>query len=250
MTDLQRPFFSIGEVLNVLKDAFPDVTVSKIRFLESEGLIAPERTESGYRRFTEEDIERLRFILRLQREQFLPLKVIRERLDVVDRTGGQTKLTFDEPDAEPAEPESPREAMQRDGTGASFSPEDLARASGLSEEQVGELTSFRLLSPTEIREAKPDGGGGEGEPQLRFHEHDLEVAKLSRALLDLGLEPRHLRVFRVAADRWADLAEQMVSPLVKQRNPEARKAASEKVRELVRVGGRLMRALLRDSVGV
>ena len=249
MTDLQRPFFSIGEVLNVLKDAFPDVTVSKIRFLESEGLIAPERTESGYRRFTEEDIERLRFILRLQREQFLPLKVIRERLDEVDRTGGQTKLTFEEPEAEPAEPDSPREAMQREGTGASFSPAELARASGLSEEQVEELTSFRLLSPTEIREGRPEDGG-QGEAQLRFHEHDLEVAKLSRALLDLGLEPRHLRVFRVAADRWADLAEQMVSPLVRQRNPEARKAAGEKVRELVRVGGRLMRALLRDTVGV
>ena len=249
MTDLQRPFFSIGEVLNVLKDAFPDVTVSKIRFLESEGLIAPERTDSGYRRFTEEDIERLRFILRLQREQFLPLKVIRERLDEVDRTGGQTKLTFEEPEAEPAEPESPREAMMRDGTGASFSADELARASGLSEEQVTELTSFRLLSPTEIREANPDGSG-EVEPQLRFHEHDLEVATLSRARLDLGLDPRHLRVFRVAADRWADLAEQMVSPLVRQRNPEARKAATEKVRELVRVGGRLMRALLRESVGV
>lgn len=250
MTDLQRPFFSIGEVLNVLKDAFPDVTVSKIRFLESEGLIAPERTESGYRRFTEEDIERLRFILRLQREQFLPLKVIRERLDEVDRTGGQTKLTFEEPEPEPAaEPETPREAMQRGGTGASFSAAELARASGLSEEQVEELTSFRLLSPTEIREGRPDDGG-QGEAQLRFHEHDLEVAKLSRALLDLGLEPRHLRVFRVAADRWADLAEQMVSPLVHQRNPEARKAAGEKVRELIRVGGRLMRALLRDAVGV
>lgn len=249
MTDLQRPFFSIGEVLNVLKDTFPDVTVSKIRFLESEGLIAPERTDSGYRRFTEEDIERLRFILRLQREQFLPLKVIRERLDEVDRTGGQTKLSFDATEAESPEPESPRDAMMREGTGASFSSEELARASGLSEEQVTELTSFRLLSPTEIREAKPDGTGEE-DKQLRFHEHDLEVAKLSRALLDLGFEPRHLRVFRVAADRWADLAEQMVSPLVRQRNPEARKAANEKVRELVRVGGRLMRALLRESVGV
>jgi DNA-binding transcriptional MerR regulator len=251
MNDLQRPFFSIGEVLNVLKDAFPDVTVSKIRFLESEGLIAPERTESGYRRFTEEDIERLRFILRLQREQFLPLKVIRERLDEVDRTGGQTKLTFEEPEpSEVVEPaETGREAMQQGGTGASFSGPELARASGLSDEQVEELTSFRLLSPTEIREGRPEDGA-QVAPQLRFHEHDLEVAKLSRALLDLGLEPRHLRVFRVAADRWADLAEQMVSPLVHQRNPEARKAAGEKVRELVRVGGRLMRALLRDSVGV
>jgi hypothetical protein len=175
--------------------------------------------------------------------------VIRERLDEVDRSGGQTKMTFEEAEPEAAEPESPREAMQREGTGASFSAPELARASGLSEEQVEELTSFRLLSPTEIREGRPEDGG-QGEPQLRFHEHDLEVAKLSRALLDLGLDPRHLRVFRVAADRWADLAEQMVSPLVHQRNPEARKAAGEKVRELVRVGGRLMRALLRDTVGV
>jgi len=249
MTDVQRPFFSIGEVLNVLKDAFPDVTVSKIRFLESEGLIAPERTDSGYRRFTEEDIERLRFILRLQREQFLPLKVIRERLDEVDRSGGQTKLAFEEPETETAEPEGAREAMQREGTGLSFSGPELARASGLRDEQIEELTSYRLLSPTEVREGRPEDGG-QIEVQLRFHERDLEVAKLSRALLDLGLEPRHLRIFRNAADRWADLAEQMVSPLARQRNPDARKAAGEKVRELVRVGGRLLRALLRDSVGV
>jgi DNA-binding transcriptional MerR regulator len=249
MTDLQRPFFSIGEVLNVLKDAFPDVTVSKIRFLESEGLIAPERTESGYRRFSEEDIERLRFILKLQREQFLPLKVIRERLDEVDRSGGQAKLTFEDVDAETAEPAGPREEMLAQGSGASFSGAELARASGLSEEQVEELASYRLLSPTEIRESKPDEGG-DGEPHLRYHEHDLEAAKLSRALLDLGLEPRHLRVFRNAADRWADLAEQMTKAQSKQKNPEARKAAAEKVRELVRVGGRLMRTLLREAVGV
>jgi DNA-binding transcriptional MerR regulator len=249
MTDLQRPFFSIGEVLNVLKDAFPDVTVSKIRFLESEGLIAPERTESGYRRFTEQDIERLRFILRLQREQFLPLKVIRERLDEVDRSGGQAKLTFEDVGAESAEQATPREEMLREGSGASLSGAELARASGLSDEQVGELTSYRLLSPTEIRESRPDEGGN-GEPELRYHEHDLEAAKLSRALLDLGLEPRHLRVFRNAADRWADLAEQMTKAQSKQKNPEARKAAAEKVRELVRVGGRLMRTLLRESVGV
>lgn len=246
MTD-PRPFFSIGEVLNVLKDAFPDVTVSKIRFLESEGLIAPERTESGYRRFTEHDIERLRFILRLQREQFLPLKVIRERLDEADRSSGQPKLTFEETEAE-APAATPREEMLRDASGASFSPEELARASGLSEEQIEELTSYRLLSPTEIRESRPDEGG-EATPQLRYHETDLEAAKLSRALLDLGLEPRHLRVFRMSADRWADLAEQLTKTQAKLKNPEARKVAAEKVRELIRVGGRLMRTLLRDAIG-
>lgn len=243
-----RPYFSIGEVLNVLKDAFPDVTVSKIRFLESEGLIQPERTDTGYRKFTEEDIERLRFILRLQREQFLPLKVIRERLEEADRSGGQASLLIDEGAPAVGAGEA-RESLQRQPSGASFSQAELARASGLSEEQVTELTSYRLLSPTEVREARPDDGE-ESAAWLRFDERDLEAAKLSRALLDLGLEPRHLRVFRLAADRWADLADQMVKPLTKQRNPEARKVATEKVRELVRVGGRLLRALLRESVGV
>jgi DNA-binding transcriptional MerR regulator len=243
-----RPYFSIGEVLNVLKDAFPDVTVSKIRFLESEGLVSPERTDSGYRKFTEDDIERLRFILRLQREQFLPLKVIRERLDEVDRSGGQARLTFEEASAETAQPDV-RHAVQREASGMSFAQAELARASGLSEEQIEELTSFRLLSPTQIHEGRPDDGS-EGESWLRFNEHDLEVAKLARALLDLGLEARHLRVFRLAADRWADLGEQLATPLRKQRNPEARKAASDKVKELVRVGGRLLRALMREAVGV
>lgn len=244
-----RPYFSIGEVLNVLKDVFPDVTVSKIRFLESEGLVAPERTDTGYRKFTEDDIERLRFILKLQRDQFLPLKVIRERLEEVDRSPdeAQARLALEEIAVEPQAPAEPRELLGRDATGASFSPSELARASGLSEEQVEELTSYRILHPTQLRETRENGE--ESEARLRFNELDLEAAKLSRALLDLGLEIRHLRVFRLAVDRWAGLAEQMVSPLVKQKNPEARRAAEEKVRELVRIGGKLMRALMRESLG-
>ena len=244
--DTGRPYFSIGEVLNVLKDTFPDVTVSKIRFLESEGLIDPERTSSGYRKFTEADIDRLRFILRLQRDHFLPLKVIRERLDEVDRapdSEGQSRLLFEE-EVEPASDGA--SAMTAAGTGASLSITELAGASGLSTEQIDELTSYRLLDPTQLREEKEGQEPGVAIP--RFDEHDLEAAKLCRALLDLGLEPRHLRVFRVAADRQADLAEQMAIPLVRQRNPEARKAAQEKVRELLRVGGKLVRALLRDAV--
>jgi len=245
-----RPYFSIGEVLNVLKDMFPDVTVSKIRFLESEGLIQPERTQSGYRKFTEEDIERLRFILRLQREHFLPLKVIRERLDEVDRGAqqtGQSRLQLDESASETTSQGEVKAALEASGTGASMSTAELARASGLSVEQIDELTSYRLLHPTEIREAR-DGGEQSG-PIQRFDENDLEAAKLCRALLDLGLEPRHLRIFRNAADRWADLAEQMSRPLQRMRHPEAKKAAQDKVRELVRVGGKLVRALLRDTIG-
>ncbi len=242
-----RPYFSIGEVLNVLKDTFPDVTVSKIRFLESEGLIEPERTSSGYRKFTEDDIDRLRFILKLQRDHFLPLKVIRERLDELEASGrspeGQGRITFEE--LEPEEQEG-KTALTAAGTGASLSVTELASASGLSPEEIDELTSYRLLDPTQLREQMQ--GGEEGEAILRFNERDLEAAKLCRALLDLGLEPRHLRVFRTAADRQADLAEQMAIPLSRQRNPEARKAAQERIRELLRVGGKLVRALLRDAV--
>ena len=242
-----RPYFSIGEVLNVLKDMFPDVTVSKIRFLESEGLIQPERTASGYRKFTEDDIERLRFILRLQRDHFLPLKVIRERLDELDtqQTGaGQSKLALDQLEASGVV--DPKATLESGGTGASFSATELAHASGLDIEQIEELTAYRLLDPTEIREGRD---GAEGEPVLRYNEHDLEASKLCRALMDLGLEPRHLKVFRNAADRWADLADQVARPLSRQRHPEARKAAQEKVREVVRVGSKLVRVLLREAVG-
>ncbi len=245
-----RPYFSIGEVLNVLKDSFPDVTVSKIRFLEGEGLIQPERTGSGYRKFTDDDIERLRFILKLQRDHFLPLKVIRERLDEVDRTGaigsGQSRLALDQPDAAVDAEQPTGRSIDLGASAASFSATELAHASGLMTEQIDELTSYRLLHPTEIREARD---GEEGEPVLRYNEHDLESAKLCRALMDLGLDPRHLTVFRNAADRWADLAEQVAMPLARQRHPEARKAAQERVAEVVRIGGKLMRALLRQSIG-
>lgn len=253
--ETNRPYFSIGEVLNVLKDSFPDVTVSKIRFLESEGLIQPERTGSGYRKFTETDIERLRFILTLQRDHFLPLKVIRERLDEVDSApvgAGQSRLSF-ESEAPPTDDSTPLAALDpraaalaSGGSGLSFSASELAHASGLMVEQVQELTDFRMLNPTQLREQRD---GEEGEMVLRYNEDDLEAAKLCRVLLEMGLEARHLRAFRTSADRWADIAELVASPLARQRHPEARKEAQERIREVIRVGGKLVRVLLRDAVG-
>jgi DNA-binding transcriptional MerR regulator len=244
-----RPYLSIGEVLNVLKDEFSDITVSKIRFLESEGLVAPERTSSGYRKFSEQDIERLRFILRLQRDHFLPLKVIRERLDELDANteagAGQSTLEFEET---PSELSTPQEAKVEPApartelftavtTGISLSRDELVRASGLSQSQLRELEGFGVIR---VKEAE----GGEG----RYDEFALEAGKLCKELLDMGLDPRHLRMFRSSVDRWASLAEQMVLPLVKQRNPEARQAAAQTVRELVRVGDKLMQTLLREAV--
>lgn len=237
-----RPYLSIGEVLNVLKEEFPDVTVSKIRYLESEDLVHPERTSSGYRAFSEGDIERLRFVLRLQRDHFLPLKVIRERLENLDAEaadgGGQGSLSFGE--AEPPLPPAPAEEVFRDlGTGVSLSREELVRASGLTVEQVRELETVGVLRTKET-------GEDEGK---RYDEIALETAKVAKDLLDLGLEPRHLRIFRSTVDRWAALAEQMVLPLTKQRSSEARKRASETVRELVRLGNKLTQTLLREAVG-
>lgn len=233
-----RPYLSIGEVLNILKDEFPDVTVSKIRFLESEDLIHPERTSSGYRKFSEADIGRLRVILRLQRDHFLPLKVIRERLEEMDTAeangAGQGALAFDE--TPPVLEEE--EVFRGVSTGVSLSREELAHTSGLTAEQIRELTSYGLITPKET-------GTDDGE---RYDEIALEVAKLSKELLDLGLEPRHLRIFRSSVDRWASLAEQMVLPLTKQRSPEARQAAADTVRELVRVGNKLIQTLLREAV--
>lgn len=238
-----RPYLSIGEVLNVLKEEFPDVTVSKIRFLESEGLIHPERTSSGYRKFSEHDIERLRFILRLQRDHFLPLKVIRERLEELEaggvNGGGQSAFSFDRiPSGTAAEEEPADEALHPVATGLSLSFSELVRASGLTDSQLRELESYGIV----IAKAEGDGDAA------RYDENALETAKLSRELIDLGLEPRHLRMFRSSVDRWAGLAEQMVLPLIKQRNPEARRAAQQTVRDLVRVGNKLMQALLREAV--
>jgi DNA-binding transcriptional MerR regulator len=241
-----RPYMSIGEVLNVLKDEFPDVTVSKIRFLESEGLIQPERTVSGYRKFSHVDVDRLRFVLRLQRDHFLPLKVIRERLEewsLSGKAGGGAPAPMPSVESVSSAPDSVPVLADPDvlptfgGTGLSMSPEEFERASGLSAGQISELRGFGLLSPKDT----PEGS-------CRYTEVDLEVAKLSHGLIKLGLEPRHLRMFRSTVDRWKTLADQMVLPLYKQRNPDARRQAAETVRELSRIGSRLMLTLLREDL--
>ena len=189
-----RPYFSIGEVLNVLKDTFPDVTVSKIRFLESEGLIEPERTASGYRKFTEDDIERLRFILQAAARP-LPAAEGHPRASGRARHApapvpGQSKLAFEAGRGSARPGSARRRSPAARSPGRRFSTTELAHASGLQPEQIDELTSFRFLHPTQIREAAR--GARKARPSLRYDEHDLEAAKLCRALMELGLEPRHL----------------------------------------------------------
>jgi DNA-binding transcriptional MerR regulator len=342
-----RGHLSIGEVLSLLQEEFPDVTISKIRFLESQGLLDPERTPSGYRKFYEDDIERLRWILRLQKDHYLPLKVIKDRLDelssspsggaplngassgprlvdvaregekgspaaraardghpVGDRdnrdsrdnrtvrqvrgnppartAGGARSRRANQPSSPGPGERPPAPTPLRDptpllnGTSSSgaaltgpagsaggagqtspghhgpgaggFEPgadavsltvEELAEASGLSLRDVRELERFGLVEPR---------------PGTTTYDGDaLIVARTAAGFLQHGIEARHMRTYKVAADREAGLFQQIVSPVLKQRNPEARTRATRTVTELIRLGevmrGVLLRRELREHTG-
>jgi DNA-binding transcriptional MerR regulator len=226
---------TIGEVLNRLKDEFDDITISKIRFLEAEGLINPDRTESGYRKFTGADVDRLRYVLRAQRDRYLPLKVIKEELSRID-AGLPPTVAPDPADAvAPADtadvPASPAPGaatlLDAPATDVQLTLRELADASGLSERQVRELRDHGLLAD-----------------RSTYDGNDLVVGKLAASLLSSGLEARHLRMYRQFADREAALAEQMTAGLLRQRNPDSRRQATAQAEHLADVGGRLHRALL------
>jgi DNA-binding transcriptional MerR regulator len=258
------PHLSIGEVLNHLREEFPDVTISKIRFLESQGLIDPERTPSGYRKFYDADVARLRWILYQQKEHFLPLKVIKERLEQFDldgqlpsaaaehsttaagsddENGAADSASSPGPAAEvPALPveevtlaEEPPAAGARSVTsgGVSLTRADLARAAGLDDAQIAELESFGLLMP-----ATQSG------EHVLFDEEGLTIAKMAAGFYRHGIEARHLRMYKTFADREAALFEQRLVGLLRQRNPEARAKAQADLAELARLGRGLRSALL------
>jgi DNA-binding transcriptional MerR regulator len=228
-----RDYLSIGEVLDTLRGDFPDISISKIRFLESEGLISPERTNSGYRKFYEPDLARLRYILALQRDHFLPLKVIRQRLEQADSNG----------EALPAAPEASPEKKVAKGkaqpppaveiSAVQMSRPELCKASGLSEQQLGSLEDFGLLGPSE--------GGS-------YDENDLLVAKSARKFFDYGVEARHLRMYRQFAEREANFFEQIVAPGTRRRDPNAQSEASKAVRELAALSRQIKEAALRSSL--
>jgi DNA-binding transcriptional MerR regulator len=232
-----RAFLSIGEVLAQVQPEFPDVTISKIRFLESEGLLTPERTSSGYRKFSRDDVARLRWVLSAQRDHYLPLRVIKERLAALDR--GLEPAT-----APGAAPRVPRalvsvdglpgpEAFASDATELRLSRAELLDASGMDEPQLQALEQHQLVGPRQ-------GGYYDGDA--------LVVAKTVAEMARFGIEPRHLRAFRTAADREVGLVEQVVTPLVRQRNPEARARAEEVARELAALSVRLHATLVKAGL--
>ena len=352
-----RTYLSIGDVLTLLREEFPDVTISKIRFLESQGLVNPERSPSGYRKFFDHDVERLRWVLRQQREHFLPLKVIRDRLadgDLDDDAAGDSvangkpadPTTADDeamariladasrraallPDAAaavgrdeqpggagaPVVPDDrvgahpasesrrqrerastasaapaasaghrtdparePAGAAQTAGatptsaspgdsgvaatppggarahghapsaeravprlptamvTGASLTPEELSAASGLSPEELARLESYGLIEATTVA-------------GMRTYDEDaLTIANLAASFRAFGIEPRHLRLYRNAADREMGLREQVVIPLLRQRNPESRQRAADAAEQLATLGQSMLATLLRAAL--
>jgi DNA-binding transcriptional MerR regulator len=371
-----RTYLSIGDVLTLLREEFPDVTISKIRFLESQGLVNPERSPSGYRKFFDHDVERLRWVLRQQREHFLPLKVIRDRLadgdlgeevevdvevdveqpngkeaqpaqtvavggaapaeaierpttadeeamariladasrraarlpeQTTDRRGRQMVAEADVPQQVEAEPAVPRgaapvepahrdtaeglgssgrprhapgsadrgngtgftrpsdtglstpaaarsepESLGSEGgadatatarapdaavvTGASLSADELCAASGLSLEEVAGLKGFGLVESVNVAGIET------------YDEEALTVANLAAAFRGFGIEPRHLRLYRNAADRELGLIEQVVIPLLRQRNPESRQRAVDGADQLAALGQSMRASLLRQAL--
>jgi len=228
-----RAYLSIGEVLTKLRGDFPDITISKIRFLESEGLIDPQRTPSGYRKFTGSDLERLRYVLLAQRDQYLPLRVIKENLDALDRglepaaTSGATAAprlaTVDGEMAPSAFGESSEMRLSRD---------ELLKSSGLTEAALVELESFGLIAP---RGRHYDGDA-------------LSVARAVTAMGTFGIEPRHLRSFKSAADREIGLIEQVITPLNRQKNTESKARAEEVQKEIASLSIRLHASLVRGGL--
>lgn len=276
---------SIGEVLSLVQEEFPDVTISKIRFLESQGLLDPERTPSGYRKFYPSDIERLEWILAQQRDNFLPLKVIRERLDEWDATGTRPDSGPVPSDAagdeladasrassasdlrhaaaslaagsamevgtpvpaaapRPQEPAPTTEPSGDDGgdtperwrAGQGYTADELADKAGVPVSVIHDLVSFSMIDRRRV--GKDD-----------YYDDDaVEVAEACRPFIDAGIEVRHLRMYKIAAEREAGMLEQLVMPLLKQRHPEARQRAARTVTSLADAGQRLHETLLQSAL--
>ena len=314
-----RAYLSIGEVLSLLKEEFPDITISKIRFLESQGLLDPERTPSGYRKFYEGDVERLRWILQQQRENFLPLKVIKGRLGVDDsgeldeeaaepvpqapvqpRPEGRPPQRPDRtdnrpenrpehrPEGRPANRPNRLEGKQQGGDqrrdeqaserrdprpspsppprpsqppprpapaqsriepapppaaapagteqSANYTLDELAEASDLTLERLAELEKYGLVAGRKVAGS------------TYYDEHALHVAKVAAGFLRFGVEARHLRIYKTSAEREAGFFEQIVMPMLKQRNPDARRQALETLSQLGQLGGQLRVAMLREAL--
>src|SRR5450755_1616367 len=219
-----RGYLGISEVLGQLRAEFPDISVSKIRFLETEGLIAPARAPSGYRRFAAADVERLRHILTAQRDQYLPLRVIKERLGRGDQPG--------QPHAGQPHAGHAVHVPARRAPGQLLTRRELLDEAGITDPQLTELEAFGLLRKV----------------GRLYGEDALEVARTAAALTAYGVEARHLRTIRAAVERETTLIEHVVAPILKQRSAGARELAGRTASELAALAMRLHRALIEGAL--
>jgi DNA-binding transcriptional MerR regulator len=224
-----RSYLSIGEVLVSLKTEYPDITISKIRFLEGEGLIEPERTASGYRKFYEPDVDRLRSILKMQRDEYLPLKVIKERLAREGAEQGPSKVKAEEDGG-------PEEEIVEPPSGLQMSIDEMSTATGVEKDRIRELEAFGILSPQTLNGSTFYDGD------------DYVVLSIVKDFFRYGVEPRHLTMYRHFAEREAALFEAIILPMLRQRNPDARRAAAESLVDLAKVARKLKQALLRTNL--
>lgn len=227
---------TIGEVLAMLRADFPEISIPKIRFLEEKGLVKPERTPSGYRKFSNGDVERLRYVLRMQRDHYLPLKVIGEHLAALDRGS-------EPPAIDPTVPTVPKVALAADGMpgaesflrrdGLRLSRRELVKVAEATEELLAQVEEFGLVTPSRTGHYDTD---------------DLVIVQTARELADYGLEPRHLRGLKAAADREVGLVEQVVAPLRRTSDPSARARVEETAGELAALSVRLHATLVKAGL--
>ena len=233
-----EPLAGISEVVNGLRVDFPDVSVSKLRFLESQGLISPHRTSKGYRKYSRTDVAKLRWILTEQREKFLPLRVIRERMADVEWSARAEEEAERLPDVDVSDRVrrlAPRSSAT-DASGTGMTLPQLANASGLSLSQARELTRYGLLVPRPAAD-------------IDFYDNQaLEVARIARQMFDQGLEPRHLRVFKASVDREMDLSTPAVQRVLQAGGAGAQRRARELLATQAALASGLREALVRRTL--
>jgi DNA-binding transcriptional MerR regulator len=220
-----RKALTIGAVCKILQGEFDDVSISKIRYLEDQKLLNPRRTTGGYRLYSQSDVERLRTILRLQRDEFLPLRVIRQEL------AGGGDLVLGDSERKPANGAA-RRAILVDTSRAYLTLEEVVEETGAREELIAELENFGIVQP-EKREGK-----------VVYDETDREIVRAANELSRVGVGARNLRVFRSSADREANLLEALLGPSLRSRNPERRKEALQSLESLAATVSHLKHLLL------
>ncbi len=293
MAEAGSSHLSIGEVLGLLLEEFPDVTISKIRFLESQGLIEPERTPSGYRKFFDDDVELLRLILREQREKFLPLRVIKDRIDsgeieppaddapgpdehasehpskaAVSKHPAARRVTASGPP--PAEPLPPAPPVDGDAAPTTTSeadppppPDTPKKRRRPSEKSTAaaptllpgvlvnreELCAMASITPEQLAQLE-DYGVVSHRPGVDdlYGDEAVEIASAAGGFLRAGVDARHLRAWRTSVEREAGLYEQLILPLLRQRNPQARGQVAARLDELDGLGTKLRSALMRAAL--